>query len=371
MTTSFTFSCRSLRLRALEAELHVLGGERVAVVELQPLAQLELVGLLIRAHRPGFGEARRQVVARHRLHQRVVQRVQHPERREHADDLGRIEPGRRERHVERPAHLAFRLGLRRAGTGHRQGAQQDSQPRCQVSLPVHPLLLHRSLCELFESQTAGQDSGVTSTADVSRRASVRAARQCLGLTSEARRTVVAPRPGHAILRRMDKRRFASVERGAARARPADIAHAALFLALPEGGLHHRRSAFGGRRRRDRPHLPAVQPHDVANRRRRPSRSALLSEGAAMTRRGTRDQPDDHRDPGRPGPHPSPGQRPEERGLYPAARVEHRDRPARSRPRGGLPLQHQRDHGRRQRPPSSRPAHPGRRGQQDAARPSLW
>ncbi len=35
----------------------------------------------------------------------------------------------------------------------------------------------------------------------------------------------------------------------------------------------RRSAFGGRRRRDLPHLPAVQPHDVANRRRRSRRKA--------------------------------------------------------------------------------------------------
>jgi len=62
-------------LRALEAELHVLGGEGIAVVELETLAELELVDALVRAHRPRLGEARRHEVAGHRLHERVVHRV--------------------------------------------------------------------------------------------------------------------------------------------------------------------------------------------------------------------------------------------------------------------------------------------------------
>ena len=44
-------------LGAQEAELHVLGGERIAVVEPEALAQLELVGALIRAHGPRLGQA--------------------------------------------------------------------------------------------------------------------------------------------------------------------------------------------------------------------------------------------------------------------------------------------------------------------------
>jgi hypothetical protein len=130
-------------LRALgppEAELHVLGGERVAVVELQPLPELELVGALVRAHRPRLGQAGRQVVARHRLHERVVHGVHDPERGEHADDLGRIEPLGRQRDVERPAHLAVGLGLgerRPDGAGQDQCAQHDRHHQRQPPLVVH------------------------------------------------------------------------------------------------------------------------------------------------------------------------------------------------------------------------------------------
>ena len=101
-------------LGPLEAELHIIGGERVAVVELDALAQLELVDALIGAHRPRLGQARRHQIAWHRLHERVVQRVEDPERRDEAGGrLARVEPGRRQGHVERPAHLALGLGLRR------------------------------------------------------------------------------------------------------------------------------------------------------------------------------------------------------------------------------------------------------------------
>src|SRR6266487_5039807 len=41
-------------LGAKEAELHVLGGERIAVVELEPLPELEVVDALVRADRPGL-----------------------------------------------------------------------------------------------------------------------------------------------------------------------------------------------------------------------------------------------------------------------------------------------------------------------------
>ena len=60
---------------ALEAELHVLRDEGIAVVELQTLAEFELVGRLVRAHRPGLRETWRKVVAGHGLDEGVVQCV--------------------------------------------------------------------------------------------------------------------------------------------------------------------------------------------------------------------------------------------------------------------------------------------------------
>ena len=114
-------------LRSLEAEHDILGRERVAVMKLEPLAQLELVGQLIGAFAPGFGEGRGHALTRHRPHQRVVQRDQHPERREKTRlRFAGIEPGRRDRHVKRKFHLAFRLGLR-----HHRTEAADSRSPCQ------------------------------------------------------------------------------------------------------------------------------------------------------------------------------------------------------------------------------------------------
>ena len=126
-------------LGAMKAELHVLGGEGVAVVELESLAQLELVGELVRAHRPRLGQARRHQIAGHRLHERVVDRVEHPERGEPLE-LSRIEPHGRERHVQRPAHLAFRLGLGGGvvdETAGEQRAQQEDAAQSEGSVDVH------------------------------------------------------------------------------------------------------------------------------------------------------------------------------------------------------------------------------------------
>ena len=115
-----------LALRALEAELHVLGGEGVAVVKPEALAQFELVDPRIRAHGPGLGQARAHEVAGHRLHERVVQGVEDPERSELAHHLARIEPDRRQRHVEGPAHLALRRG-RRGRVAGEAAREQDAQ----------------------------------------------------------------------------------------------------------------------------------------------------------------------------------------------------------------------------------------------------
>ena len=75
-------------LGPVEAEPHVLGGERVAIVEFQSLAELEFIDALVRTHRPRLGEAGGHQVAGHGLDQRVVDGIEHPERGETADLSG-------------------------------------------------------------------------------------------------------------------------------------------------------------------------------------------------------------------------------------------------------------------------------------------
>src|SRR5205085_6587333 len=75
------------RLRApvaLERELHVLGGDGIAVVKPRPLAQHELPRAAVPGYAPRLGEAGGVEVAGHRLDERVVERVEDHERR----DLG-------------------------------------------------------------------------------------------------------------------------------------------------------------------------------------------------------------------------------------------------------------------------------------------
>ena len=128
---------------AREAELDVLGRERIAVVKREPLAQLELVDALIGAHRPRFRQASRHEAAGHGLHERIVQGIDHPEGRDDAHDLGRIEPDRGERHVQRPAHLSLGPGLRGSfvgETGGERGAHQEHTAQTTTPFAVHARL---------------------------------------------------------------------------------------------------------------------------------------------------------------------------------------------------------------------------------------
>ena len=61
---------------AFEGELHILCGDRLAVVELHALAQDEVIGQAVFRDRPGFRQAGRLRLARHPLRHRVVQCVQ-------------------------------------------------------------------------------------------------------------------------------------------------------------------------------------------------------------------------------------------------------------------------------------------------------
>src|SRR5262247_1209705 len=128
ITTSLTFSCSSAALARWKLNFTSSAVEGVAVVELQPFAQLELIGGLVRADGPRLGEARAVAIARDWFHERVVQGVEHPERRNDTDHrLTGIVPRGRHGDVERPAHFPFWLGLGGRWvdkTAREQGAQQ-------------------------------------------------------------------------------------------------------------------------------------------------------------------------------------------------------------------------------------------------------
>ena len=107
-------------LVALEGELHVLARDGIAVVEARALAQHEIPRAAIFRHRPGLGQRGRVEVARHRLHQGVVERVVDHERRDLGLGLGRVEPARGERDVDPERHGAGRLSGDARGEAQRQ-----------------------------------------------------------------------------------------------------------------------------------------------------------------------------------------------------------------------------------------------------------
>src|SRR4029453_9354007 len=127
-------------LVALEGELHVVGREWIAVVELETRAELELVDEPVRALLPRLREAGRHVVAGQRLDQRVVHRVQEDERRPDARRLGRIEEYRRDRRVEGyrelPVRLALRVGRSIPSGQDEEGDESDSaRERTHIESP--------------------------------------------------------------------------------------------------------------------------------------------------------------------------------------------------------------------------------------------
>ena len=133
---------------ALEGELHVLAGHRLAVVEAHALAQHELVGEVVLRHRPRFGQARGQQLARHRLGQRVVDGVVDHVRRDDPLRLGGVEPGGRQRDVHAPGELVplgsglRRRQQRRGGEQHEHGqarrSTHDRPPRRAGRLELRP-----------------------------------------------------------------------------------------------------------------------------------------------------------------------------------------------------------------------------------------
>ena len=129
---------------AVEAELHVLGREGVAVVELEAFPQLELDHEAVRTLLPGLGQARRHVVAGQRLDQRVVHGVEEGERRGDARGLGRIEKGRCDRRVECDRELTLRRALR-SSLPDRYQRQHEDEGNGQSVVLAHTTLLVRIL----------------------------------------------------------------------------------------------------------------------------------------------------------------------------------------------------------------------------------
>ena len=121
---------------ALERELDVLGGDRLAIVEFDAITQHEVAGQSVLRHRPRLGETWRLDVARHRLHHGVVQRVEHHKRGDQRLRLSRIKPERRERYVEGPGQLALRAGAK-ADPG---AAARPNAVRARASRRVMPLV---------------------------------------------------------------------------------------------------------------------------------------------------------------------------------------------------------------------------------------
>ena len=128
---------------ALERELHVVGRDGIAVVEPGTLAKDELVDEAVLRDAPGFGQARRHGVTGHRLHQRVVQRVEDHERRPDPRSLCRIEPRGSDRDVSSPRHLILGRGQRGRGGDHRdRDDERSGEERSSVSRDVHGSHLH-------------------------------------------------------------------------------------------------------------------------------------------------------------------------------------------------------------------------------------
>ena len=122
---------------AFIGELDVFGGDRLTVVEFGLLPDHEVVGQPVRRRRPRLRQARRLRLARHRLHHRVVQRVQHHERGDDPLRLRRIQPIRRQRDMHAVSQLPARRGrcdARRAGreTGSRGGRENLAPGKIDV-----------------------------------------------------------------------------------------------------------------------------------------------------------------------------------------------------------------------------------------------
>ncbi len=133
-----------------EAELHVVSRDGVAVVKLQPVAQLELVPEAVWALRPRLRQTVAHLLPRQRTDERIVQRIEHSEGRDLWWGRRGIKPGRGD--GEGPGHHGLGPGPRLAGNVliHSEREQGYSQDRHEATCgyarhrptPTHGSLLH-------------------------------------------------------------------------------------------------------------------------------------------------------------------------------------------------------------------------------------
>src|SRR5262249_13974486 len=133
----------------------------IAVVELEPGPELELVRLAVRALLPRLGEARPHLVWRIGADQSVVDRVEDGER----GDLGwggrGIEPGRRDRHM----HGDRQRSGRRLGPGLRARSEGDDSDGQQpegttgTSHDLPPVAGSASITNVPKPSGIAKDSG--------------------------------------------------------------------------------------------------------------------------------------------------------------------------------------------------------------------
>ena len=98
---------RSPAAVALEGELHVVGGDRISVMELGALPQGELGAERVLGHGPRLGQARGRPAPGHGLEQPVVERVEEEIGRDGALALRGIEPPRDGAEVHREGERAL------------------------------------------------------------------------------------------------------------------------------------------------------------------------------------------------------------------------------------------------------------------------
>lgn len=134
---------------AQKAELHVLGGDRFAVVKLDAGAKRELVDHFIGTLRIGFGQARRHASLGHGLKERTMQALLHHVRRDNAGIQAGSEPGRGQRHMHRIGEFPFGFAGGHALADETRHAKRqekrntlDPSPSHEYASCLHKPLLH-------------------------------------------------------------------------------------------------------------------------------------------------------------------------------------------------------------------------------------
>ena len=111
---------------ALEGELDVFSGHHVAVVELDALPEHELIDEAVLRHRPRLGQTRRAEAGWHRLHQRVVEGVEHHERDDGPFRVRGVEPAGGQGNVRPPRHASFGCRVERSSPGEKQEREHEN-----------------------------------------------------------------------------------------------------------------------------------------------------------------------------------------------------------------------------------------------------